>query len=140
VEGEVSSPHTLVQPQGLAPGRGFSHGAIAEQGRTVWVAGEIASDADGAIVGVDLATQFDRALANVVTVLEAAGARPGHVVSMQIFVTSVADYRRAASDLGPIYRRHFGRHFPAIALVGVTELVEPAALVEIVATAVVPDG
>ena len=138
MEGPVSSPHQLVQPDGLPPGRGFSHGAIAEQGRTVWVAGEIAIDAEGNVVGADLVSQFDLALANVVAVLEAAGAEPGHVVSMQIFVTSVPAYRAAATALAPIYRRHMGRHFPAMALVGVADLVEPEAVVEIMATAVIP--
>ncbi len=134
----MSSPHRLVQPDGLPPGRGFSHGAIAEQGRTVWVAGEIAIDAEGNVVGADLVSQFDLALANVVAVLEAAGAEPGHVVSMQIFVTSVPAYRRAAAALAPVYQRHMGRHYPPMALFGVTDLVEPDAVVEIMATAVVP--
>ncbi len=138
MEGPVSSPHRMVQPDGLPPGRGFSHGAIAEQGRTVWVAGEIAIDAEGSVVGDDLVAQFDQALRNVVTVLGAAGAEPGHVVSMEIFVTSIPAYREAATALAPIYRRHMGRHFPAMALFGVTELVEPKAVVEIMATAVIP--
>ena len=72
------------------------------------------------------------------TALAAGDADPGHVVSMQIFTTDVAAYRDAAPDLGPIYRRYFGRHYPAMAVVGVTELVEPAAVVEIMATAVIP--
>lgn len=137
---QVTTPHRLVQPEGLGPGRGFSHGVVAEQGRTVWVAGEIGIDAEGSLVGDDLVSQFDRALHNVVSVLEAADAGPGHVVSMQVFVTSVAAYREAVEALAPVYRRHMGRHYPAMALVGVTELVEPEALVEISATAVVPPG
>ena len=122
------------------PGRGFSHAAIAEQGRTVWVAGEVATDAEGNVVGDDFVSQFDRTLGNIVAVLEAAGAEPGHVVAMQIFVTNVSDYSEATTDLGPVYRRHFGRHYPAMALIGVAELVEPGAVVEIMATAVVPEG
>ena len=138
MERPLSSPHRLLQPDGLAPGRGFAHVAIAEQGRTVWVAGEIGNDAEGNLVGADLVSQFDQALGNVVTVLDAAGAQPIHVVAMQIFVTSVAAYREAAGALGPVYRRHMGRHYPAMAVLGVTDLVEPEALVEIMATAVVP--
>ena len=138
MEGSLSSPHRFLQPDGLAPAHGFSHGIVAEQGRTVWVAGEIATDVAGNVVGTDLVSQFDRALGNVVTVLEAAGAEPGHVVAMQIFVTSVADYRQAAAALAPVYQRHMGRHYPAMALFGVTDLVEPDAVVEIIATAVVP--
>ena len=136
----MSSPHRIVQPDGMQPGRGFAHAVVAEPGRTVWVAGEIATDADGALVGVDFVTQFDQALGNVVAVLEAAGAAPDHVVAMQIFVPSIEAYRGAAPSLAPVYQRHMGRHYPAMAVLGVTELVDEGALVEIMATAVVPAG
>jgi len=76
----------------------------------------------------------------VVTALRAAGAEPEHVVSMLIFTTAMEEYRTARPELGPVYRRHFGRHFPAMGLFGVTELVEPAALVEVVAAAVIPEA
>lgn len=138
MEGEVTSPHSMIQPDEIAPGRGFSHAVAAEAGKTVWIAGEIGLDAEGHIVEGGWADQFDQALRNVVIALAAGGAEPGHVVSMQIFTTDVAAYRAAAPDLGPVYGRHFGRHYPAMALVGVTELVEPAAVVEIMAIAVVP--
>ncbi len=137
---EVTSPHRPVQPEGLVPGRGFSHAMVADGGRTVWVAGEVASDADGNIVGDGWVEQFDRTLGNVVKVLHAAGAETDHVVSMQIFTTDVAGYRSALVEVGEAYRRHMGRHYPAMALVGVAELVEPLAVVEIMATAVVPSG
>lgn len=140
MEEEVTSPHSMIQPDRLAPGRGFSHAVVAEAGRTVWTAGEIGLDSAGRVVAGDWADQFDQALGNVVTALAAAGAEPGHVVSMQIFTTDIAAYRDATSDLARVYGRHFGHHYPAMALVGVTELVEPAAVVEVMATAVVPTG
>ena len=138
MEREVTSPHSMIQPDGLSPGRGFSHAVVAEAGRTVWVAGEIGIDADGNLVDGGWAEQFDQALSNVATALAASGTEPGHVVSMQIFTTDVAAYRDAAPALAPVYQRHFGHHYPAMAVVGVTELVEPAAVVEIMAVAVVP--
>jgi enamine deaminase RidA (YjgF/YER057c/UK114 family) len=130
----------MLEPDGLPPARGFSHAVAAEQGRTVWVAGQIATDAAGTVVGETWAEQFDVALGNVVVALRAGGAEPHHVVAMQIFTTDVAAYREASRELSPVYREHMGRHYPAMALVGVTELVEPAALIEITATAVVPAG
>lgn len=123
----------------MAPAVGFSHAAVSAPGRTVWVAGQIAVDATGAVVGETLVEQLDAALGNVVTALRAAGAGPEHVVSMMMFTTAMEEYRTSRRELGPVWRRHFGRHFPAMALLGVTELVEPAALVEVVTTAVVPD-
>jgi enamine deaminase RidA (YjgF/YER057c/UK114 family) len=91
-------------------------------------------------VGDTLVEQFDVALSNVAAALDAAGARPEHVVSMLVFVTAMDEYRAGVRDLGPVWRRHFGRHYPAMALVATPELVEPAAKVEIVTTAVVPAG
>ncbi len=85
-----------------------------------------------------MAEQFEQAAANVVTALEAAGARPEHLVSMQIYVTDVGAYRDALSDIAGAYRKHFGRHYPAIALFEVTGLFDPRAIVELVCVACVP--
>jgi enamine deaminase RidA (YjgF/YER057c/UK114 family) len=123
----------------MAPAAGFSHAVVSVPGRTVWIAGQIASDAAGEVVGETLVEQLDVALGNVVTALRAAGAEPEHAVSMLMFTTAMEEYRASRRELGPVYRRHFGRHFPAMALLGVTELVEPRALVEVVTTAVIPD-
>jgi enamine deaminase RidA (YjgF/YER057c/UK114 family) len=135
----VSTPHRLVDPAGLAPAVGFSHAVVAPPGRTVWVAGQIAVDGSGGVAGETLVEQLDLALANVVTALRAAGAEPRHAVSMLLFTTRMEEYRASRRALGPVWRRHFGGHFPAMALLGVSELVDPAALVEVVTTAVVPD-
>jgi enamine deaminase RidA (YjgF/YER057c/UK114 family) len=130
--------HELVNPEGLVAPRGYSHAVVAGPGRTVHVAGQVASDPTGEIVGTTLAEQLDMALGNVVVVLTAAGAGPEHVVSLVIYTTVVDEYRATMPEVGAAYRRHFGRYYPAMALLGVTELVDPRAVVEIVATAVVP--
>ena len=132
------SPHHIATPKGLARARGYSHAVTAQPGSTVWVAGQLATDGAGNIVGESWADQFDVALGNVVAALRAGGAEPRHVVDMQIFTVDVAGYRAVLEDIGSVYRRHMGGHYPAMALLGVTELVEPAALIEVTATAVVP--
>lgn len=134
------TPHRLVNPEHMAPAIGFSHALISCAGRTVFVAGQIAAADDGAVTGTTFVEQLDVALGNVVSALAAAEARPQHVVSMTIFTTAMDEYRAARKEVGVTYRRHFGSHFPPMALLGVTELYEPAASVEIIATAVVPDG
>jgi enamine deaminase RidA (YjgF/YER057c/UK114 family) len=106
----------------------------------VFLGGQTANDADGVVRGETVGEQFDRAAANLVEALAAAGARPEHLVSLQIFVTDVAAYREALAELGDVYRRHFGRWYPAIALVEVTALFDPAAKVELVGVAVAPDA
>jgi enamine deaminase RidA (YjgF/YER057c/UK114 family) len=135
----MSTPHRVVAPAGLPPAVGFSHGIVAAEGRTLHVAGQIAVDAGGALSGDDFAAQFDVALGNVLAVVEAAGGSAGHVVSMTVFTTDIDGYRASRKELGGVWRRHMGLHFPAMALIGVAALVEPGALVEITAVAVIPD-
>lgn len=134
----MTSPHDIVNPPTLADPVGFSHAVVASEGRTVYLGGQAAHDASGAIVGSSMAEQFARAAANVVAALDAAGGKPDHIVSMQIFVTDVAAYRAELADLSAAYRTHFGRHYPAIALLEVTGLFDPNAKVELVCIAVIP--
>lgn len=134
------SPHSFLNPDGMAPALGFSHVAVAARGRMVFVAGQTAHQADGTLAGANLAEQFAAAAANVVTALEAAGASSGDVVSLIIYTTDVDGYRAASKEIGQGYRRAFGPHYPPMALFGVTRLYDPEALVELVATAVIPDG
>lgn len=134
----MTTPHLLVNPPDLAPPVGYSHAVVSAPGRTVHIAGQIGGDAGGRVTETTLAAQLDVALGNVVAALAAAGATPDDVVSMQLYTTVMDEYRNNLTEIGRVYRRHLGRHFPAMALVGVTELVVPAAKVEVLATAVVP--
>ena len=135
----VTSPHLLINPGTLAPPVGFSHAVVPADGTTVYLGGQTAHDELGRIVGSTMAEQFDRAAGNVVSALEAAGGAPGHIVSLHIYVTDLVAYRTSLTELGVAYRRHFGTHYPAISLFGVQGLFDPAALVELVGVAVVPD-
>jgi enamine deaminase RidA (YjgF/YER057c/UK114 family) len=134
----MTSPHQFLNPDNLAPSPGFSHVAIAAEGTAVYLAGQIAVDERGLVVGATFVEQFGVALGNVVAALDAAKGSPEHVVAMTIYTTAMAEYRSSLLALGPVWRAHMGRHYPAMALLGVASLVEPDALVEIVATAVVP--
>jgi enamine deaminase RidA (YjgF/YER057c/UK114 family) len=136
MERPIASPHEIRNPENLPPPQGFSHAVIAQAGRTVYLAGQTAQQLDGTVVGATLAEQFDVAAGNVVKALEAARAHPQDLVSMQIFVTDVAEYQRLSKEIGDAYRRHFGRHFPAMALLEVRRLFDPAAKVELMCIAV----
>ncbi len=135
----MTGPHRIVNPAGLAPPSGFAHAVVAAPGRTVYLGGQAAQAPDGSIAGRGVVEQFEVAAGNLVTALAAAGGRPEHLVSMQIFVTSAAAWRAALGELGAAWRRHLGRHYPAVSLFEVAGLFDPAAEVELVATAVVPD-
>lgn len=134
----AATPHDLVNPPELLPPRGFSHAVVAVPGRSVHLGGQTGHAADGSLPD-GLEAQFAQAVANLATALGAAGARPDHLVSLHVYVTDVAAYRAALGPLGAAYRRHLGRHYPAMALFEVAALFDPQACVELVAVAVIPD-
>jgi enamine deaminase RidA (YjgF/YER057c/UK114 family) len=136
---QPQTPHRLINPETLPPPRGYSQAVVAGPGRLVALAGQTGHRADGAIAD-SLVEQFDQAASNVAEALRAAGGSPEHLVQMLIFVTDVTEYRDHREEIGEAYRRHLGRHFPAMALLGVSELVDPRARVELVGLAVVPAG
>jgi len=131
--------HQFINPDGMMPPVGFSHVAVAAPGRLVFLAGQTAHQADGTVAGSTMAEQFAAAIANVAAALAAAGATPADVVSLQIFTPDVEAYRTESKAIGAAYREVFGPHYPPMALFGVTRLYDTAALVELVATAVIPD-
>ena len=127
----------LLHPKHWARTRGFSHGVAAE-GRQVFVAGQVGWNARQEIMGDDFVAQVEQALHNVVDVLAEADARPEHLVRLTWYVCDKQEYLKRSSEVGEVYRRVIGRHFPAMTLVQVAALVEDRARVEIEATAVVP--
>ena len=131
--------HLFVDPPGLPKAIGFSHAAIAESGKTVYLAGQAGHRPDGTIAP-DLLDQFAQACQNVAVALEGTGGSREDLVSLQIFVTDISAYRLRRPELGEAYREVFGRHYPPMALLGVNELFDPAALVELVGIAVIPAG
>jgi enamine deaminase RidA (YjgF/YER057c/UK114 family) len=118
---------------------GFAHAVVAAPGSTVYLGGQAAQGPDGVVTGDTVTEQFDVAAGNLVTALRAAGGAPEHLVSLQVFTTSAAAYRAALPELGAIYRRHLGRHYVATALFEVAGLFDPAARVELLGIAVIPD-
>lgn len=131
------SRHRLVNPDGFPPPSGFSHGALASGGSTLYIAGQTGHHPD---LGIDdgLVDQFARACRSVAGIIEAAGGEPSDLVSMTIYTTDIAGYRENQGPIGAAYREVFGRHFPAMALLGVDRLFDDRALVELVCVAVVP--
>ncbi len=134
------SPNEIINPGERAPPVGYSHAIATRGGRIVWLAGQNGTDRDGRIVAPgDVVAQLDLALGNLLTALAAAGGRPEHVVQLRLYVWDVQNYRDARPALGTVWRRHFGRHYPAMSVVGVDGFFDPAALAEVDGVAVVPD-
>ena len=134
------NPHEIVIAPELAPPVGYAHAVVAAPGRTVHLGGQTAMDAEGKITGKGIVEQFDIAAGNVVAALRAAGCTPDDLVSMQVFVTDLREYRFRLAELAPVWQKHFGRRYPAMGLFGVTDLYDDAAQVELMAVAVRPDG
>jgi len=129
--------HTILQPPGWVKPKGYANG-IAAQGRLVFVGGQIGWNGQSQFETDDLAGQVRQTLQNVVDVLAEAGAKPEHITSMTWYLTDKKDYLGNLAGIGKAYREIIGRHFPAMAVVEVTALVEDRAKVEIQAMAVVP--
>jgi enamine deaminase RidA (YjgF/YER057c/UK114 family) len=115
--------------------RGYANGMVGE-GRVLYVAGQIGWQPDGSWAHTDLAGQLGQALANVLAVVRAGGGDVANVASLTVYVTDIEAYRRDHKAVGAAYRAQMGQHFPAMALVAVSALVEPRALVEIQASCV----
>jgi enamine deaminase RidA (YjgF/YER057c/UK114 family) len=124
-----------VNPAELAVPSGFSHAVVAT-GTTVHLAGQTALDPSGAIVGGTVVDQFERALANLLTALRAAGGSPADLVSVTVYIVDMDDYRAHAREIGRIWKRLVGTDYPAMAGIGVARLWDAEALVELQGTAV----
>ena len=118
----------IVNPPDLPKPSGFSHAVVA--GSTVYLAGQVGE-------GETLVDQFDGAAENLVTALRSAGGDVGDLVSLQVFVVDVPAYRAALPEIGKAWQRHFGKHYPAMGLFGVTELFSPELKVELMGVAVI---
>lgn len=128
----MSAERRTINPETLAPPIGFSHGILSRGGQVLWLAGQNGTDAEGRIESPgDLVAQTDRALANLLEVVRQAGGRPSDVVKLHLWVTDVQAYRDGRRALGAVWKRHFGRHYPAMMLLGVTGFFDEEALVEI---------
>ncbi len=125
-----------VNPPSLAPPRGFSHAVVAE-GRTVHLAGQTALGPAGRVVSRDVVEQFERALANLLTALSAAGGSADQLTSLTVYAVNIDDYKSRAQEIGAVWRRLVGSEYPAMAAVGVVRLWDLEALVEVQGTAVI---
>jgi enamine deaminase RidA (YjgF/YER057c/UK114 family) len=133
LERPVSGEHRIVNPPELGEPSGYAHAVVSAPGRTVYLGGQTGT-------GDTLAAQFDAAAASLVTALRAAGGEPDDLVSLVVYATDIDEYRAAMEELGEVWRRHFGRRYPAMALVGVSALIDPDARIELMGVAVVADG
>lgn len=134
----TKSPHRILQPEGWAKPIGYSNG-IEARGRVVYVGGQVGWNSQYKFESHDLPGQVRQTLQNVLAVLAEAGAGPEHITTMNWYVLDRKAYAASLKEIGAAYRETMGRNFPCMAVVEVSGLIEDEALIEIQATAVIPD-
>lgn len=128
---------TILQPPGWARPKGFSHG-ISSAGKLVFIAGQVGLTGDGKWQARDFAGQFKQTLKNILAILAEAQGKPEHIVRLTWYVLDKEEYLNSLKTVGEAYRELMGRHYPTMAVVQVSGLVEDEARLEIEATAVIP--
>ena len=127
-------------PEGWAPPIGYANGIEVEAGRIVFVAGQVGWDAQQRFASEDIVPQFDQALVNILAVLALSGAGPQHICRMTAYCCDKPAYMAARRELGAIWKRRVGNHYPAMSMIFVADLLDHPAKIELEATAVLPPG
>jgi len=125
-------------PEGWAAPIGYSNGIEVEAGRIVFVAGQVGWDEQQRFHSEEIAPQFEQALRNIVAILAEAGAEPQHICRMTAYCCDKPAYMAARRELGQIWRKHMGTHYPAMSMIFVSDLLDNPGKIELEATAVVP--
>ena len=124
----------VIHPEGWAPALGYANGMLMPDG-TLHVGGQIGWNKDKVFVAKDFIGQMEQALANIVEIVKAAGGEASDVGRLTWFVKDKSDYLAKQKEVGAAYRTIFGKHFPAMSMLIINDLVEDEALIEIEATA-----
>lgn len=128
----------VLLPQGWAPSIGYANGIAVEPGRIVFIAGQVGWDVEQRFHSTEIAPQFEQALQNVLAVLAEAGGSPEHICRITAFCCDKPAYLAARSQLGGIWKRLMGRHYPCMSMIFVSDLLDSPGKIELEATAVVP--
>jgi enamine deaminase RidA (YjgF/YER057c/UK114 family) len=129
----------VLLPPGWAPPVGYANGIAVPAGRIVFIAGQVGWDEQQRFHSEDLVPQFEQALKNVLAVLAAAGGAPNHICRMTAYCTDKPAYLSARPELGRVWRRLIGKHYPAMSMIFVADLLDVPGKIELEATAVIPE-
>ena len=125
-------------PEGWAPPIGYANGIEVDAGRIVFIAGQVGWNAQQQFASEDIVPQFEQALANVLAVLAEAGGKPQNICRITAFCCDKPAYLAARRQLGAIWQRLMGKHYPAMSMIFVTDLLDHPGKIELEATAVLP--
>ena len=128
----------VLLPAGWAAPIGYANGIAVDAGRVVFIAGQVGWDAQQEFHSEEIAPQFEQALKNILAVLAEAGGEPQHICRITAYCCDKPAYLAARRDIGAIWRRYMGKHFPAMSMIFVSDLLDSPGKIELEATAVVP--
>lgn len=131
--------HEIILPEGWPLPKGYSNGILASQGRVLFLAGQVGWTAEEKFVSDKLVPQFEQALKNIVAIVEKAGGKPEDICKMTCFCKDRDQYLASRAELGKIWKEIIGKHYPCMSMIFVVDLLDHPALIEIEATAVIPD-
>jgi enamine deaminase RidA (YjgF/YER057c/UK114 family) len=131
--------HTTILPEGWEKPIGYANGILAQKGRILALAGQVGWNASQVFENEDLVPQFEQALRNILDILGAAGGKPEHIIRITAFCIDRPRYLATRKELGAIWRRLMGNHYPAMSMIFVADLLDHPAKIELEATAVIPD-
>jgi len=129
----------VLQPKGWKAPVGYANGIAVHPGRIVFIAGQVGWDAQQIFRSEEIAPQFEQALSNVLAVLAEANGRPEHICRMTAYCCDKPAYLAARAELGRIWRRLMGNHYPSMSMIFVSDLLDSPGKIELEATAVIPD-
>ena len=131
--------HQSILPEGWDAPIGYANGILAQKGRVLALAGQVGWNAAQVFESEDLIPQFEQALKNILAILAAAGGKPEHIIRITAFCIDKPQYLASRNELGRIWRALMGRHYPAMSMIFVADLLDHPAKIELEATAVIPD-
>ena len=130
----------VLLPEGWAPPIGYANGIAVDAGRIVFVAGQVGWNAEQVFDSEQIAPQFEQALKNIIAILAEDGARPEHICRLTAYCCDKPAYLAARPELGRIWRKLMGRHYPVMTMIFVSDLLDHPGKIELEATAVIPEG
>ena len=131
--------HEIILPDGWPVPKGYSNGILAAKGRTLFLAGQVGWTPEEKFASDKLVPQFEQALKNIVAIVKKAGGKPEHICKMTCFFKDREQYLASRKELGKIWKEIIGNHYPCMSMIFVVDLLDHPAVIEIEATAVIPE-
>ena len=137
--GDIEYKHQTILPDGWPSPKGYSNGILSQKGRVLFMAGQVGWNEEEKFESEKLIPQFEQALKNIITIVEKAGGEKEHICRMTCYCKDRDQYLESRRELGSVWKQYMGNHYPCMSMIFVVDLLDHPALIEIEATAVIPD-